>query len=336
MMTEDDRRKIFWLLKKYSSYTAWKTLGDAFHEFTDAWEYAVKKAKPEDQDEFIVGAFKDFLDGCRGFDDGLPQLKRGERHVFRRRTGGDLGWHASYAVSYAEDIMNPREYVFDWMVNKDKVQNSIAKVSQLRKGSSAVVELSDPTSPAANREYMFDSLFEPFNFPPNLGDVPTPTETTIDSGKEVPLDGIWEPEWRDPSKKQNRVVGIRSLFTPVEPSDLQKGCMNYLIAGTIAPPYQDSSRDPVMPVRWRLIWQDTRYRDGTIPDEEADYLAPTSAMPSHHAEEGALRVKAGQPCPRAGTWESLDAKGVKRTYKEGDIMADLGSAYGFTLWQFIE
>jgi hypothetical protein len=43
MMTEDNRKKVFWLLQKYSSYTAWKNLGDAFRAFTDAFELALKR-----------------------------------------------------------------------------------------------------------------------------------------------------------------------------------------------------------------------------------------------------------------------------------------------------
>ena len=50
----------------------------------------------------------------------------------------------------------------------------------------------------------------------------------------------------------------------------------------------------------------------------------------------ALRAKAGQPCPRAGMWQSQDAKAEKRFYKEGDLMADLHSEYGMTIWQWVK
>lgn len=335
-MTEDDRKKVFWLLKKYSSYTAWKTLGDAFHAFTNGWEFAVKRVAAKDQDEFIVGALKRFWDGCKGFDRGLPHLKRGEHHVFRYKAGGELGWHALSAVAYAQDLMNPREYVFDWMANKDQVRSLWGRVNYAWSGLSAVVAPTSPDPKAFNREDFFDPIFEPFNFPSTLSNVPDPTAVTVESGEEVPLDGIWEPEWQDPSKKHSRVVGIRSLFTPIEPRGLQKGCMNYLVSGSIAPPYQDSRSTPLMPVRWRLIWEDTRYKDGVVPAEEAKYLAPAQQAPSSHKDSDALRAKAGEPCPRAGIWKSIDAKGISRSYKDGEMMVDFGSSYGLTIWQWIE
>ena len=51
--------------------------------------------------------------------------------------------------------------------------------------------------------------------------------------------------------------------------------------------------------------------------------------------DGVVRAKAGEPCPRTGIWQSLTVTNEKRAYKQGDIMADLGSAYGFTIWQYV-
>ena len=54
-MDEADRKKVFWLLKKYSSYTTWQALGDAYAEFVTAWEYAIANAKDVDVDNQNIG-----------------------------------------------------------------------------------------------------------------------------------------------------------------------------------------------------------------------------------------------------------------------------------------
>lgn len=338
MMTEDDRKKVFWLLKKYSSYTAWKVLGDAFQAFTDAWEFSVKKA--DEQDEFITEALKDFWTGCESFDKGLSLLKQGDHYVFRNKGN----WLIKDKIEYARRLMDPVEYVHDWMVKKDEafkaneqVQNNIQIFAITEKPDETVSASFDTETVFWTDTWPRHLDYAQFNFPPKLPEVPAPTEATVETGKEVPFDGIWEPEWIDPTVKKNRVINIRSLFEGSAPSNLQKGCMNYFVAGTIAPPYQDSRQQPVIPVRWRLIWQDTRYRDGVIPDEEAEYLAPPEQRPVlQQGEDRMLRIQAGKPCPRTGTWEAQDTGLQKRFYKEGDIMADLHSAYGRTVWHWVE
>jgi hypothetical protein len=47
------------------------------------------------------------------------------------------------------------------------------------------------------------------------------------------------------------------------------------------------------------------------------------------------RIKAGQPCPKAGVWASQDVKSMERYYKAGETMLDLNSAYGLTLWKWV-
>ena len=48
-----------------------------------------------------------------------------------------------------------------------------------------------------------------------------------------------------------------------------------------------------------------------------------------------LRAKAGQLCPKAGVWQSTDSGAARRFYKAGEPMADLKSAYGYTVWQWV-
>lgn len=49
-----------------------------------------------------------------------------------------------------------------------------------------------------------------------------------------------------------------------------------------------------------------------------------------------LRAKAGEPCPKAGIWQPIDAGAMsQRTYQAGETIANLGSAYGITVWRWM-
>lgn len=49
-----------------------------------------------------------------------------------------------------------------------------------------------------------------------------------------------------------------------------------------------------------------------------------------------LRVKAGNPVPQSGVWQALDIKGTRQTAQAGAKLPDLQSAYGVTIWQFVQ
>lgn len=49
-----------------------------------------------------------------------------------------------------------------------------------------------------------------------------------------------------------------------------------------------------------------------------------------------LRCLAGQPCPRSGFWFTPAAAGKRQRFAQGDVMPDLGGAYGATIWQWDE
>ena len=106
-------------------------------------------------------------------------------------------------------------------------------------------------------------------------------EGQILSGKEIPIDGIYEPWF---------------LFTSVV------GCPNYFLKGQIAHQYHPEGENELIDVRWRLIWQDTRYLNGAVPTEEAQYiLSPLEdAAPKRYAQS----AYAGDPCPQTGQWQA--------------------------------
>lgn len=363
MMTEEERRKVFWLVKKYSSYTAWKALANAYFGFSDAWLKAMKLADDADIDEFNKRATKDILDGRIAFEKGLPRLKQGDRSVWRRNSRGVL-IQGLYQLGFIDRIMDPVEYMFDWMKNKDEVVVAHQVLNEAYAGHGAVTERPDITDDAPLAPWNVLATIHPtygtamrnpahLNFPPSLPDVPAPASFVVETGAEVPFDGIYEPEWGEvKAEGQGMLTKLKSAVTgkkkTTEPPRLigndddadsfppasrrdHIGCMNYLLAGTSAPYYSDDEDAPPMPVAWRLIWKDTRYLDGTIPDEEAEYLKPLAPFANPR-----LRCPAGQACPKDGWWLTPAKAGSCRFFRAGEVMPSLGSNYGETIWQWDE
>ena len=46
------------------------------------------------------------------------------------------------------------------------------------------------------------------------------------------------------------------------------------------------------------------------------------------------RMKAGDACPKSGTWQSIDIPSTTKVFSEGEIAPDLGSRYGLTVWRY--
>lgn len=324
MMSEEDRKKVFWLLKKYSSYTAWKALGNAYAEFSAAFEYAIRHAQPGLVGSQITGWYKRILDGQIAFEKGLPLLRSGQRGVFRSVDTGFLNYAADQIV-FIQKIMDPEEYVFDWMKNKETVTQAADELIRCTSGLLSICEADDVPLIAYGWNPKLHPINGPFNFPPNLPDVPRATQKTVNTGDEVPTDGIWEPGWSNSN-------GVAKLFVS-DAANVESGCMNYLLAGSVAPKYKDDYGKPELDVGWRLIWEDHRYEGGTIPEEEKEYLAePGSAIPSG----GSLRSFPGETVSKTGLWWSPAIDGGKpRRFTQGDRLPDIATTdYGAVVWYF--
>lgn len=341
MMTDDERRKVFWLLKKYSSYTAWKALGDAYATFVDAWMVAMQKADDADVDAFNQNATKSILDGRIAFEKGLQRLRSGDRSVWRDNARGWLS-KACDQVVFVSQITNEKEFVLDWMKNKDEILRARVRLDAAFNRLGSVNERPASMAAALGAQNAFAPAWSPFNFPLSVWDVPVPSETTVDTGDEVPVDGIYEPEWGSvlqaaPTTLLTKLKTV--LYSPPESLAQSKtlerrehiGCMNYLLAGSLAPSYRDDELEHPHTVTWRLIWKDERYRDGVIPPEEAQYLADSAeSIPLR------LRCEANQPCPREGYWHTPAKTDSRRHFQVGEVMPDLHTDYGSTIWVWDE
>ncbi len=162
--------------------------------------------------------------------------------------------------------------------------------------------------------------------PTHRPDTPSPTGILIKSGKRITNDGIWE-----------------QVFPHRAPGETD--CLNYFVKGAVAPwiddPYHEyvHGKQFALPVSWRLVWDDTRYLDGVIPDESF-YLnpaitpvAPEQAETHPTAPPSSGRVAAGQPCTQSGTCWTPAKPDARRAFAQGDIMPDYPySSYGATVW----
>lgn len=189
------------------------------------------------------------------------------------------------------------------------------------------------SSPAAlldpdRYRYQFYQLPYPV-FPAEISEVPAATDLIISSGQRVPVDGIWEPVKVEREKALGIVpLGVRSIEN--------NGCFNYLVSDTKAPNVRGKwneaeSRTERLGTHWRLLWEDTRYKDGVIPDESEYFLerAPINVPTDHGQPEEEIEVRTGEVCPITGTWEAIGFNNHRIEASQGMVMPDvLASATG--------
>jgi hypothetical protein len=97
------------------------------------------------------------------------------------------------------------------------------------------------------------------------------------SDRVIPFTGIWEP-WLC---EEGLFSGIWDRLCDRNTAKLtgMAGCPNYFLSGTKAYAYRREDRNRIAErVAWRLLWQDERYLDGTIPEEEAVFLCPNTSV----------------------------------------------------------
>ncbi len=94
-------------------------------------------------------------------------------------------------------------------------------------------------------------------------------------------------------------------------------------------------------ITYLLDIDDHSYRDAQFyPGDLVDFARTQRNNPNGSSApaqaDGELRANAGEPCPKAGMWEALDIAPQTKFYEQGETMLDLGSAYGWTVWRYME
>jgi hypothetical protein len=347
---ELERRQMFHLLKKQSSYTAWNRILGYYQKWADITEESVRQADNNELETSLdYSGYVDITKGLALFDEGVRRLAKGDKRVFAvvglfakamgctRHYFKSKGYIDSGDIGWVETTPLMREF-FEALEDLGKTQFECRR---------DIFEIEDPDRPEYSGRLCYSlwhMVFLPHDlYPTPLPEVPEPLEVVeVKTGESVPYPGIWEP-----------VEGSTCI-----------GTMNYLLVDTRAPKLVQWYRDKndrrygydtiTKDATWRLVWRDDRYKDGTIPDEEQDYQF---IVPSNYPDypdsdpwqylarrnlqnpllDGVqpedMRCEGGEACPQDGFWWTPASDPGQGHFKKGDVMPNYPhSKYGATIW----
>ncbi len=299
------RDKAFYLLKKYTSYTYLDYAAKRYKAFLDGYGTQLSdltrvQPEPDLQRLFDVqvadGTYQKyygwFLDGMAIIEEGLKLLRttadkaEAYRHLRRDRLRSDLtGRGADYLGIEHDPFFIALGMPFHRYYGKDKLPAPPADGAMqrfyegLRCFSQLDEILVDYSSTSYN--YLFESLSSS-DFPAFFL-LPCPDHNTNPAGqiwsdRVIPITGIWEPWFANEGFFQGLMNALTDKNT-AKPTGVV-GCPKYFLAGVKACRYRtEPGYHRCLPrVAWRLLWEDVRYLDGTIPTEEAEYLRSTSPL----------------------------------------------------------
>lgn len=311
---EVERCKIFHLLKQASSVTAWRRILHYYQQWAGVTAQCVRVADERGwQDDTSVprSDLEQILECVAHCQAGVDRLARGDKRVFQFDRRGEF--------AMATGIL------WDWCRKLDRIRIGETGVREhtplwprfyeaLRALDHAWHECGqfileprqlEQRAPLYHHDWL-EKYLEARFYPDVLPAVPDPADVTlVRTGRTIPCSGIWEPvDAPAPSLLRWVLRSPRPVppFTPV-------GTMNYLHGGSAAPRayVTTASGSRAIAVTWRLLWQDERYQDGTIPEEEAGYrfvhpapLVPPLPLDPHY--EGPIWAASGVAAPVAGRW----------------------------------
>lgn len=155
----------------------------------------------------------------------------------------------------------------------------------------------------SNVDWYKDQLH--WQLPNPLPEYTVDTSVACKTGDEVPWTGVWYPS-----------------------TGLEKHSLTFAIKGLRMQPVY----------RVEKTTEELRTEECMFPPPETVAVATTwhpVILSGRSVEpDSELWEKAGEPCPRAGVWRPTDPGAPHRTYAVGETMANLGSAYGLTVWRW--
>jgi len=333
MTDVETRRKVFWLLKRLSSYSLWERKRVAWERFTQAYEHAVKTWPASQPEQMPADNLPRIYDILSYYNKGLLELRRGNRFVWRKGEALEQALKNFWVVSkyiYPDGDYWERGIQEAPYPPKVEVLNKLMRASEYL-GEEAMLEPTDRPGataliggpgwlldPEAYRN-RFYTLPYPV-FPEPLPEVPEPTNGMVRSGQRIPEDGIWEPV----KVHRNKLLGL----IPTGEKEVEgNGCFHYFVQGVKAPRVTGNfnealDRFEIDDTHWRLVWKDERYKDGIIPDESEYFLEPP---PPVAPDEAVVKdVRTHDICPASGLWEPIGYKhNAPIQIAAGAVMPDL-------------
>jgi hypothetical protein len=348
--TIEERQKIFYHLKKCSSYTAWSRILPYYQAWADILEKSVAEASDDattDKPARLGTQELVFvLKGLSTFEKCLALLHEGDKSPFRY-DGLNCFAVAKRPLSSWGEIWGRGELFRDVMEDPSLVPYWADILAAYQLTSSLCAEVGNDIlqTPSPDDEAVFwfheglrDFFFNgkiyhnphrngeaspPHHFPGNLPDTPDPAEVVlIGYGDYVPYSGIWEPVKAEIPKRK-----LVSMFSkpdmPSGPFEVV-GSMNYLHGHSTAP-HIGEGREPI-PTTWRLLWKDDRYLDGTIPAEETGYMfneprkISATANRSANVGDAVIFAQTGERAVKAGVWAVQEDLHARQTFAAGDML----------------
>lgn len=311
---EDDRQALFWWLKRNTSFTAISSNAALWNAFVTEWEAWLRGM--DEPAEHLVTTLKVALDTQLAYERGLKRLRSGDHGVFDVKSAE--GWLAKLNTGLVERRMewegNPAS-----ISRRDGVPLAVLLTYYRAHNAAVAIASHGPGGYTGSRFWQIQAFLHAMPAPHEL---PVPRwDVNFDPGKTAPKDGIYEQ------------VDDRGYLV---------SGMAYFVKGTQSTPAEWLEYGPLAGDKksanftWRLLWEDTRYRDGLIPEEEERYPTPEQsvAMAEAPAPLRSLRCEAGQACPRTGYWITPAKDGEPRRFEQGQTMPEVDGDYGATIWQW--
>ena len=327
--TEYERKQVFYWLKKVSSYTAWQRIYGFYQRWADLVEKNVRhcesqpipsgaafSAMPTSRLTFV-------LKGLANFETALQRLKKGDKSIFEFGPRGYLEMAGS-PVSYWNTAT--------WKWEDGEIELRVAEIPFWNEMTQALKDLTDAwreCAPYCMEERYEDTpvymemndfhrdVFSRATFPDPLPDVPIPKRHVfVKTGQITPYSGIWEPVVLE---EYGGFLGFyKSRVIPDSGHFPLTGTMNYLHAWSKAPKQPTAQREGA-PAVWHLLWEDDRYRDGTIPEEESGYVfnEPQRKETPVQSTADMLLQHSGESCRRSGVWVRVNLPEISQIIRIG-------------------
>jgi hypothetical protein len=274
LLTPELIRAIVWNLKKYSSLTFMKQLKEIITVIEAGYENHLKM-NPTLSDEIDIKNMKLFNESISDLDKAIPALL----------AGGDKS-----AIYRSLRNITRFDFAFTGRMRGELDWSSLGQGRGTTKSTGIYVLIEKAIDMAFSLTLggtwtwpsILTNEWMRFPVPPLFNYVYEPKKVVCKTGDIIPQTGIWNP------------------------FDYKSGCPSFLLAGEefpateIAvqkredPEYVDSFgvyQDGTIiydykehPSRWELLWEDTRYLDGTIPEEEKEYLDESCSFPDDPPE----------------------------------------------------
>jgi Immunity protein 72 len=312
---KQDRLAAFYWLKRNSSYIYAEYVIERCKKVTTKYEVWLRKQ--DDPRDSLVSVLKYLLDSQIYGVKGLDALRRGDKSVFDGKSSE--GWLTKVPLNYQLAARQPewegRTEFYEY-VTENAREGGAALAAWMSEyyevfrldwpGYQRTLGYKNRTSTPTPADQLVMRLGD-------LAQLPEPQwNISMGSGKPAPCNGIYETV-----NAQGHIIG---------------GGMTYYLKGETCDDYEipeygpdaSTTKEIKQGFWYRLLWEDTRYKDGTIPDEEKLYLLeddqPVSAIQpsSGTLANDMLFAHTGETAPRAGTWVLKDDLQTRIEVMQGD------------------